>query len=161
MSSKLKFWQAWICLAAIVAGCAHAKDNLTKEQGQNRAIFAALDAIQTAYRNKDLHAFEGYLASEGSEVPAIRSAAEHDFGSFAAISLQIWPDRVTIAGSRAEVSCHWSGDWKAAGSERAIEREGNATLTFLDLDSPRLTEIVGDWPFGISPSKEPAGGGGL
>lgn len=146
---------ALCCAVLVVSGCARANKELSKTQAQNRAVLAALDAIQTAYHEKDLDALENQLASEGGDVERIRSAVSRDFEAFASVSLQIWPDRIYINGSEVEVSCHWAGDWLSAGADRPIQREGNTTLTFTSDERPRLLRVVGDLPFGITVLKEP------
>lgn len=155
MFVRLKIAAALCSLSLVLGGCAHDKHDLTKNQAQNRAILASLDALQTAYDAKDVKALEDLLASDGEDAPKIRTAAAHDFESFASVSLQIWPDRIFIGGSQIEVSCHWAGDWLPAGLDRPIRREGNAALTFTAGDPPRLRQVVGDFPFGMTVSKEP------
>jgi predicted small lipoprotein YifL len=141
-----------LCLLTVVlsgVGCGSKGPQYPEEHARYVRLDKAVEALRNAYVRRDLSAMEALMLPSDS-LDRMVSEASKDFQQFEDISLDFSIERVLIEGDQIDVFLHWQGQWKQSAAETGVRDRGHGLLRWTGAQSPLLSDIGGDLPFGMA-----------
>jgi hypothetical protein len=140
-------------------GCGSKGPQYPEEHARYVRLDRAVEALRDAYVRQDLSAMEALMLPSDS-LDRMVSEASKDFQQYRDISLDFSIERVLIEGDQIDVFFHWQGQWKQNSAETGVRDRGHGMLRWTGVQSPLLSDIGGDLPFGMAvrhtvPRKQP------
>ena len=141
-------------------GCGSKGPQYPEEHARYVRLDRAVEALRNAYVHRELSAMEALMLPSDS-LDRMISEVSKDFQQFVDISLDFSIERVLIEGDQIDVFFHWQGQWKETPAETGVRDRGHGMLRWIGEQSPLLSDIGGDLPFGMAvrhivPRKQPS-----
>lgn len=143
-------------------GCGSKGPQYPEEHARYVRLDRAVEDLRSAYIRRDLSAMEALMLPSDS-LDRMVSEVSKDFQQYAHISLDLSIERVLIEGEQIDVFFHWQGQWQQNAAETGVRDRGHGMLRWTGAQSPLLSGIGGDLPFGMAvrhivPRKQPSDG---
>jgi hypothetical protein len=130
-------------------GCGSKGPQYPEEHARYVKLDKAIEALRNAYVSRDLSAMEALMLPSDSLDRMVSEVAK-DFQQYEDISLDFSIERVLIEGDQIDVFLHWQGQWKQSAAETGARDRGHGMLRWTGAQSPLLSDIGGDLPFGMA-----------
>lgn len=108
-----------------------------------------LAEMTASYQKKDETGFFSAIDPSLQSPSSLKEQVSKDWKTFSDLNVDIKVDRVEIQEGSITTAVHWDGVWKTAATP-PVEKKGHALFIWTTAEPPRLLEIRGDAPFGIS-----------
>jgi hypothetical protein len=130
-------------------GCGSKGPQYPEEHARYVRLDRAVEALRNAYIRKDLSAMEALMLPSDS-LDRMVSDVSQDFQQYGDISLDFSIERVLIEADQIDVFFHWQGQWKKSAPDTAVRDRGHGMLRWTGAQSPLLSGVGGDLPFGMA-----------
>ncbi len=130
-----------------MAGCQSGDPEYTEDHTHFEQVVKAVNALSSAYENKDLKAFQA-LRSTSKGLDQLARDMEKDFATYATISLTLTLERMSIQGDEATVNVRWEGMWQRVPDETPTRDRGHGILVWTGRAVVLLDRVEGNLPFG-------------
>lgn len=130
-------------------GCGKKTPKYPEDHARFQRVVQAINALETAYVNKDASAFHELLLPL-DQLEILESEAQHDFATFSTIHLDFALDRIVIDGNRISAFISWQGTWQRSTEESGDSARGHGVLLWSGNRVILLRGVDGDLPFGIA-----------
>ena len=134
---KKIYYLILVLLVFAFIGCGKEEIKPSSDSVLTKEVLGKIDAIRTAYQNKDKAAMESHTDS----VLADRISKELFFTN---AELSFTPKKVSINGLSVTVSLSWQGTWIVKGNN--IKKQGVSVFVFEGIPM-KLLRVDGDNPF--------------
>jgi hypothetical protein len=140
-----------LALAAAVVSCGPDAVKPTADMERLASVRKVLNDISSDYRDRRVDALLARLPADVDKAdPALRPGLKRDLERHAKGSLDFEIRRVRMTDADSSVTLHWTVTLTPSKGG-PIERKGTAVWTISRPDPPRITQMAGDSPFGVSP----------
>ena len=141
-------------------GCGSKGPRYPEEHARYMRLDRAVEDLRHAYIGHDLSAMEA-LMLPSDLLDRVLFEVSKDFQQYPHISLDFSIERVLLEGDQIDVFFHWQGQWQQNAADTGVRDRGHGMLRWTGSQSPLLSDIGGDLPFGMAvrhtvPQKQPS-----
>ena len=136
-----------------VASCATALKQPSPVAVKADEIEQELETLTISYQEKEATTFFSRMHPLFKWPPFFKESVEHDFAIFSEIKMNMKISRIEIASESVKTGIYWEGNWKKSSTGLGappLRQSGQAIFIFSTESPPRLLEIRGESPFGVS-----------